>query len=51
MENTLHEKIMLVKTTSVDWVNFRSKIDELFRDMNGLSHEEIKKDARFIDFR
>ena len=43
MEDTLHEKIMLVKTTSVDWVNLRNKMDQLFHDMNGLSHEEIKK--------
>ncbi|MBA4389480.1 MAG: hypothetical protein C0399_00885 [Syntrophus sp. (in: bacteria)] len=43
MENTLHEKIMLVKTTPVDWVSFRNKMDELLQNINGFSHEEIKK--------
>jgi FlaA1/EpsC-like NDP-sugar epimerase len=43
IEKTAHEKIMLVKTSSVDWQIFRKKIDELFSDMNVLDIKEMRK--------
>ncbi len=43
IEKTPHEKIMLVKTSSVDWQSFRGKIDELFSDMNDLDLSKMRK--------
>ena len=43
IENTPHEKIMLVKTSSVDWQSFREKIDELLGDMDALDLEKMRK--------
>ena len=42
IEKTPHEKIMLVKTSSVDWQSFRKKIDELFSDMNALDINKMR---------
>ena len=42
IEKTSHEKIMLVKTSSVQWRSFREKIDELFNDMNALDLERMR---------
>jgi FlaA1/EpsC-like NDP-sugar epimerase len=42
IEKTSHEKIMLVKTSSVQWQSFREKIDELFNDMNALDLERMR---------
>jgi FlaA1/EpsC-like NDP-sugar epimerase len=42
IEKTLHEKIMLVKTSSVEWQSFREKIDELFSDMNALDLNKMR---------
>ena len=42
IERTLHEKIMLVKTPSVQWQNFREKIGELSNDMDALDINEMR---------
>jgi FlaA1/EpsC-like NDP-sugar epimerase len=42
IEKTPHEKIMLVKTSSVQWQNFREKIDGLSSDMDVLDIEEMR---------
>jgi FlaA1/EpsC-like NDP-sugar epimerase len=42
IEKTFHEKIMLVKTPSVNWQSFRKKIDELFSDMNALDLSKMR---------
>jgi FlaA1/EpsC-like NDP-sugar epimerase len=42
IEKTPHEKIMLVKTSSVQWQNFRGKIDELLTDMDVLDLEKTR---------
>ena len=42
IEKTPHEKIMLVKTSSVNWQSFREKIDELFSDMNALDLNKMR---------
>jgi FlaA1/EpsC-like NDP-sugar epimerase len=42
IEKTPHEKIMLVKTSSVNWQSFREKIDELLGDMDALDLERTR---------
>ena len=42
IEKTPHEKIMLVKTSSVQWQNFREKIGELSSDMDALDINEMR---------
>jgi FlaA1/EpsC-like NDP-sugar epimerase len=42
IEKTLHDKIMLVKTSSVQWNSFRNKIDELLNEMDILDSEKMR---------
>jgi len=42
MESTPHEKIMLVRTTPVDRMDLRKRIDELLNNMNGFGPEDVR---------
>ncbi|HVN96708.1 MAG TPA: nucleoside-diphosphate sugar epimerase/dehydratase [Syntrophorhabdaceae bacterium] len=43
VESRPHEKIMMVKTTRVDWVELKQGVGELLREINGNGVEEIRR--------